>query len=189
MEKKYNMLPLIIIFVIGITINIFFFKNDIVVDDTASKIINDKVFNYTESRQYFLDKPNDFNNYYLLFDEIKLNTNNFISVFNAFKKEELLIKKVYPYINPLYEDKLRKRIGEIYFGNNISLGINNLVNRYIDVLDEYGLDNEINKVNMYGVNIRIVLVNIRNKTMYEFLINNKNIKFSTSQDGIYYKIK
>jgi len=187
--KKNSSMLLLVIFIFGLSMHLFFQKKDIVIDETVSQIINDRVFNYIDSNKYFLNSPNDFNNYYLLFDEIKLNTNNFIQIFNIFKEDELMIRKIYPYINPEHENRLKKHIGEINFSNNEDDNINKIVTKYINALNQYGLDEEINKVNIHGVSIRIVAVNVKNKAMYNFLVNNKKVKFSTSLYGNYYKIR
>ena len=64
-----------------------------------------------------------------------------------------------------------------------------MIDKYIGVLNKYGFDEEENKVDVYGINIRVVLINISNNSMYDFLKSHKEVKFSTSLDGPYYKIK
>ncbi len=190
MTNRYRILPLLIILIIGVSINIFYVKKDVVIDDTVSKIISDKVFNYLDRELFFLDRPSDFNDFYLLFDDYKLSTKNFINVFQHFRDDQLIVKRIYPYINPMYENYLNDYIGEIIFINeDLKSGLNSKLEKYISILDNYGLDDEINKVNVFGVNIRVVLINTSNKSMYNFLINNPNIKFSMMLDGPFYKIK
>ena len=89
--KKNNVFPLLILLLISVSLNIYLTKTDIVIDDTVSKIVSEKVINYLDI-DFFLDKPLDFNDYYLLFDEIKLTSNNFISMFSSLPLKEIDIK-------------------------------------------------------------------------------------------------
>lgn len=187
--KKNNVFPLLILLLISVSLNIYLTKTDIVIDDTVSKIVSEKVINYLDI-DFFLDKPLDFNDYYLLFDEIKLTSNNFISMFSSLPLKEIDIKKIYPYISPRYENSLNKYIGVINFdSSDIKKGLNDAFNKYLNALNNYGLDDEINKINVHGLRIRMVLINAQNKMMYDFLNNHPKIKFSFKLEGPYYKIK
>jgi hypothetical protein len=191
MKKNYRLLPLFIIFVISVSLNIYFYKSDIAKDDTASKMIEDSVMKNENTNNIFTEKPSDYNDFYLLFDELQLTTKNFINIFSQLDHKELTIKKVYPYINPLHEANLRGDLGELTFlgNNNMAEGLNSLIEHYLNALNDYGLDDEMDKVNMYGVYIRVVLVNVSNKTMHDFLTNYPNVKYSMTLDGNYIKIK
>ncbi|MDD4035731.1 MAG: hypothetical protein PHS45_00140 [Bacilli bacterium] len=184
-KKSYKLLPLIIVFILTIAINIFYNRPTMVTDETVTKIIDDSIFKYVKNKDLLKD-PYNYNNFYLLFDERKLNTRNFISLLSDFKREGGSIKKVYPYINPKYDDYLKTELGAINFLNrDLESGINNVVEQFLLVLNDYGLDDEIDKVNIYGIDIRVVLVNASNRSIYNFLTKYKNVKVSDTLDGNY----
>ena len=182
---KRNINFAIFLFFISSYINIFYNRPTMVIDETAARIIDDSIFKYIKDRD-LLKEPNNYNNFYLLFDKTKLNTRNFLSLFKGLQKEGALIKKVYPYINPKYDDYLRTELEEITFLNkDLESGINNVIEQFLLVLNDYGLDDEIDKVNIYGVDIRVVLVNASNKSIYNFLTKYKNVKVSDTLEGNY----
>jgi hypothetical protein len=187
-KKSYRLLPIAFLFIIAVITNIYLSNKEVITDDTVSKMIEDEIFNRNKQTREIFNNPLDYNDFYLLFDEQKINTNNFINTFNFFSNE-LKIKKIYPYIEPQYEEYLYHYIGEITFLNDdINSGLNTFIEKYINILSDYGFENEINKINLYGVDIRVVLVNCSNASMQKFLTKYNNIKYSTSLTGVYHKI-
>jgi hypothetical protein len=131
--------------------------------------------------------PNDFNSFYLLFDTYQLSSKNIDNLFKYYKDNdyEYQIEAIYPYINPLYEDKLSK-VKEIIFGGNTLLsGINNFIITYINELNKNKLDGEVDRVNASGISIRMIKINTSNQSMFEFLKKYSNIKYNLSSTGIF----
>ncbi len=182
----------IIVFIVFLIFNFLMFyiiiPKNYVIDEPASTIIDNKVIKYINvSVEDLVSKPNDFNAFYLLFDTYHLTTKNMeylFSFFNAYNYEYTL-GEVYPYLNPLYKNNLNN-IEEIMFnGSNLVNGINNLYNIYINELEKYNLDKEINKVFVNGIKIRLIKIYTSNEAMYKFLVQNSDIKYSLNKEGIY----
>jgi len=96
----------------------------------------------------------DNNNYqpiYLLFENNTLNTNNFEQILNDFK-----VLKVYPYINPVYSDKLKYNYSFTYETHDYDL--EKFKQNYIVKLRNIGLINEANQIQVNGIIIEKVLV-------------------------------
>jgi hypothetical protein len=185
-----KILSFLLLFIIITTITLVFNKPKMVTNDYNLNNITNKVFNDNNSNE-LLKHPNDYNDVYLLFDEYKLTTNNFIKLFsNLNNSNEIKIKTLYPYFNPLYENNLKHYISSFSFlNNNLLLGINTLYEKYYNVLQDYGYHEEMTKVDIDGIRIRIVLVYVNNLELYNFLNTYPNIKYSYNIDGNYKKTR
>jgi len=190
MKKEfYRIIPLGLIFILLVIINIYASYREVITDETVTKMIEEEVFQRAKKDEAIFKRPLNYSNFYLLFDEQKLTTKNFISLFSFFNKYELQIKKIYPYFNPMYEEYLSYHVGEVIFLNDdITAGLNTLVEKYLTILNDYGLDEEIDKVNLNGISIRVVLINCSNQTMVKFLTKYPKIKYSYQLDGIYRRL-
>jgi hypothetical protein len=161
-------------------------SNDIGID-----IITDKVFNNDNNISDLLKRPYDFNDFYLLFDEFKLNSKNFVNIFAFFdNSSEITVKELHPYINPLYQNNLNDYVGKITFLNkDLLAGLNTAYEKYINILTDYGYDEEISKIDINGIDIRMVLIHCSNQKLYQFLSLYPNIKYNLTIDNNYKKIK
>lgn len=134
-----------------------------------------------------LDYPNDANDFYLLFDSYKLDSKNFDKVLSFFNDPETKILEVYPYINPIYQNVLNDIYVIPYNAISLKKGIANIYNIYMNELEEYHLDDEIDKALVNGVRIRMVKVNTSNKELSSFLINYPNVKYNLTPHGLFKK--
>ena len=142
----------------------------------VTKYLDTDINNYT----------NTSNDFYLLFDSYKLDSNNFEQVLSFFDGYDYYkISKVYPYINPLYQSILKNISVITYDGHTLKDGISNIYNKYMAELEEYRLSDEIDKVLVNGIQIRMIKVKVNNEVLRLFLQKYNNVKYSLSPYGLF----
>lgn len=167
---------------------IFYFSIDMnrKIDEEVINVLEDKVIRYMEDDiKEMINNPHDFNTFYLLFDNHKLDSKNMEQLFSFFNDYEYHISEIYPYVNPLFLEKLGN-IEKISFNSNNLLDIiNHFYLGYTNELSKHNLNEEIEKSLVYGIPIRMIKINTSNKAMYEFLKLNNKIKYSLFKYGIF----
>ncbi len=129
------------------------------------------------------------NDYYLLFDEFKLDSNNFTNVLSILDKYDYKITEVYPYINQIYQDKLESISKIFYNSKSLDDGISIIYNRYLKALEDNYLTDEVDKTLVNGVRIRMIRININGASLREFLSKYNDIKYSTTSAGLFKSFK
>lgn len=131
-------------------------------------------FNYIDDN--VIDTKGDYNIYNITFDRINLNTLNFIDFFKDLNGK---ILGIYPKINSLYADKLTNEINYYAFNtnNSISYNLNNFTNFYKSILDDYGFDNDIEKIHFNGIKIDKVKMYTTFDMINQFIIKYPNITY------------
>lgn len=129
--------------------------------------------------------PNDYNDVYLLFDDYKLDSKNFVKVLSYFDNHPFHIKEVYPYINPMYQSMLSGISKITYNYESLTEGIAGVYKTYLNELEKYRLAEEIDKILANGIKIRMIRVNTNNKAVKLFLLKYKGVRYSFSLDGIF----
>jgi len=133
---------------------------------------------FIETEQSWTKEKDDYNNFYLLFDEVELTTRNFYGILN----NNFEIKEIYPYINPLYENRFRIKK---YVFNSSESSLSSFFKLYRDNLKDLTLDEEITKIDVYGIKIRLVLSHVKNEEMLKLLEAYPNIKYSFDNNKFY----
>lgn len=155
------------------------------------QIVEDKpdAYNVMEyENNSLLDNPTISKDYYLLFDNYKLDTKNFVEVLSNLIKFDARIIAVYPYINPMYQSLL-KEINKInYTTFSLDKGITKMYETYMSELEGHGLTDEIDKVLVNGIRIRMIKANVNNEVLYNFLRNHIGVKYSLSATGLFKEI-
>ena len=118
-----------------------------------------------------ITNDNEYKEIYLFFENDILNTNNFEEYLKRVK-----IIKIYPYINPIYENKIKPNYSYSFNYKNHSYNLEKFKNDYIKKLTTIGLMNEVNEIQIKGITIKKVLVYSNLEELNE-LIKNKNIKY------------
>jgi hypothetical protein len=143
-----------------------------------------EVIKYMDNR--LGDYPNDINDFYLLFDSYKLDSKNFVQILSFFNNYDYKIIEVYPYINPMYQTMLNNIYKIEYSGKSFEDGIANIYNRYMSELDKYRLSEEIDKILVNGIRIRMIKINLSNDILTEFLRKYSGVKYSLTPYGLFY---
>jgi hypothetical protein len=158
------------------------------IDEPINDILTEKVVKYlTDDINAMVEQPKTFNNYYLLFDQYKLNTKNFIKIFSFFNQYnyEYHIMAIYPYINPLYQSILTK-IERISLKNyNLNNILDQFYQTYTNELTKYNLDYELESSFVNGITIRMIKIYTSNEALYTFLNKYPTIKYSLNPSGIF----
>jgi hypothetical protein len=131
------------------------------------------------------DYPNELNDFYVLFDSYKLDSKNFVLVLSFFDDYDYKITEIYPYINPMYNQLLSEIETMSYNHFNLGDGIADIYNRYMKKLEEYRLSDEIDKVLVNGVRIRMIKINITNDIMASFIKKYPGVKYSLTSSGLF----
>lgn len=129
--------------------------------------------------------PNNYSDVYLLFDSYKLDSKNFVEVLSYFDNHTYRIKEVYPYINPMYQTMLSGVNRIPYDYDNLTEGIAGIYKTYLNELEEYRLTEEMDKVFVNGVRIRMLKINANNQVLKSFLKKYKGVKYSVSLYGLF----
>lgn len=139
---------------------------DIEILDSYEVFYNDKEYNLYNNYDY-----------YLVFDEYKLDSNNFRQILSFFDTYKNQIIEVYPDINPLY-NKVLKDINKInYYGKNIDEGLSNIYKEYINILEKNHLYEELDKVYTYGIRINKIKINTSLNILNIFINKYKGINY------------
>lgn len=83
-----------------------------------------------------------------------INTKNIRTYF----KSPIKIIGIYPKINKIYEYKLRNEIGYYKFSNNFETDIEIFTTKYKELLNKYGLYEEIVKIELNGIPLSAVRI-------------------------------
>lgn len=131
------------------------------------------------------DYPKDRNTFYLLFDKFKLDSKNFVKVLSFFDDYNYKIKVVYPYINPLHESTL-KNIQQINYNyNSLNAGIAGIYQKYMNELERLRLTDEIDKVYVNGIRIRMIKIEVDNEVLVKFIRQNNGVKYNLTPYGLF----
>lgn len=140
-----------------------------------SKIKTEMVYSEIEEHNY--------RQIYLLFENNNLNTNNFIELFN-----NIVVLKIYPYINPVYASRIKANYNYSFNHGNYSYELEKFKTEYLKVLKNIGLVSEANYYQSSGVIIKRVLVYEDINNLRNLLGKFNGIKYSLSYNGIYYNL-
>lgn len=117
------------------------------------------IFSISIKSNYLLDNDS-YDEYTLVFEN--LSTNNILDYFS-----DIDIIKIYPYINPIYKDRLNDLSYEVR-GYNLLNEINIFKNKYLDIIKKNSyLDYNYLYVN--GINIYKMDVYMSSKDLYDIL--------------------
>lgn len=119
-----------------------------------------------EKTQTVFYEEEDYNIYEIYFTKGELNTNN---ISNKFKNIQVLT--IYPYINPIYSDKINLK--SYSFQNDFD--IDKFKNKYIKELEEKGFKNEAINFNINGIDIIKIKVYSKETILQENNFNYKKI--------------
>lgn len=158
------------------------------IDEPASTYLVQKVINYgKDDINVMILEPSTFNDYYLLFDQYKLNTKQFIGLFSFLEKGnyEYQIMALYPYLNPLYKNKLIKIESVGVKAGSLGEVLAEFYQIYRSELDYHNLDWEVETSVIKGVPLRLVKINTSNEALYYFLNKYPLIKYSLQIDGLF----
>ena len=137
--------------------------NFIYVDFINNKDNTIKVFG-TES-----DTSNDYDNY-ILYTNNELSTKNIDDYFKYILKSEYQIKTITPKINEIWNDKLKHDLTNISY-----IDLNNFVNKYINILNKYNLDEDVNNARVHGIMIDKIVINTSLKNINALKNYNKKL--------------
>ncbi len=99
-----------------------------------------------------IESDNDYNEYYLSFDENEITTKNFLDIFKDKK-----ILEIYPYINVSYESKVSDKLKKYQFDfNSIKNNIDKFEYNYINFIKRLGFYTESVKLKINGISIKKV---------------------------------
>lgn len=117
--------------------------------------------------------------FYISSKDIKLNTNNLSEYFS---NEDIRIMGIYPNLEKIYNDDLKKRLGYYSFSAlyDNKININNFTNNYVRLLKNNSYIDEANMVYFDGINIDKVLVYTTYNSIY---------LHDSSYHGFSYKVK
>ncbi|HHX16806.1 MAG TPA: hypothetical protein GX725_02740 [Mollicutes bacterium] len=170
---------IVILFILVGSIFLVNFENQIIEEKPDAY----EVIKYMNNDLYdFLDKED---NVYLLFDTFKLDSNNFVKVISFFNKYEYRLEEIYPYINPMYQSMLEKVSVIKYSGTDLKDGINNAYNIYMKALERQYLSEEVDKILVNGMRIRMLKIRAKNNVILSFLRRYPDVKFSKSYYGLF----
>lgn len=118
------------------------------------------VFNENE---YIDNYDSDY--FYIISKDIKLNTNN---LNDYFSDDDIRIMGIYPNLEKIYNDDLKKKLGYYSFSSlyNNKININNFINNYVKLLKNNSYIDEANMVYFDGINIDKVLVYTTYNSIY-----------------------
>ena len=92
--------------------------------------------------------------YYILYPNNELSTKNIDDYFKYILKSEYQIKTITPKINDTWNTNLKNNL------NNISyVDMKYFVNKYINILNKYKLDEDVNNAKIYGIMIDKIVIN------------------------------
>jgi hypothetical protein len=86
----------------------------------------------------------------------------------------------------MYQTMLNNIYKIEYSGKSFEDGIANIYNRYMSELDKYRLSEEIDKILVNGIRIRMIKNNLSNDILTEFLRKYSGVKYSLTPYGLFY---
>jgi hypothetical protein len=129
--------------------------------------------------------PNEFKDYYLLFDSFKLDSNNFVDVMSFFDKYEYKIVAVYPYVNLMYHSILGNTSKINYNASSLGEGIGLVYNTYLKKLEDNRLTSEVDKLLVNGMRIRMLKINTSYNILKIFLDHYPLVKYNLLPYGLF----
>ncbi|NLM63619.1 MAG: hypothetical protein GX190_04835 [Mollicutes bacterium] len=112
--------------------------------------------------------------YNLNVDDLNITSKN---VSQYFQETEVKILGIYPKINKLYQNKFSNKIGYYSFNKAIvNQNLTELETMFKKLLKDYGLNNEIEKVEINGVGISKIRVYASNNDLKKLLNNNPKMQ-------------
>ena len=115
------------------------------------------------------DTSNDYDNY-ILYTNNELSTKNIDDYFKYILKSEYQIKTITPKINEIWNDKLKNDLINISY-----IDLNNFVNKYINILNKYNLDEDISNSKVHGIMIDRIVINTSLKNINTLKTYHKNL--------------
>ena len=115
------------------------------------------------------DTSNDYDNY-ILYTNNELSTKNIDDYFKYILKSEYQIKTITPKINEIWNDKLKHDLTNISY-----IDLNNFVNKYINILNKYNLDEDVNNARVHGIMIDKIVINTSLKNINALKNYNKKL--------------
>ncbi len=127
--------------------------------------------NYQEKTSLVFNEAEYIDNYdheyfYVTSKNIELNTNNLDDYFSDF---DIKIMGIYPNLNKIYNDDLKKRLSYYSFSQlyNNRININNFTNKYVSLLKNNNYIEEANMVYFDGIDIDKVLIYSSYNSIYQ----------------------
>ncbi len=152
---KFFKFILSISFLIVLSISYFNFINDSNIKEVFSEQ-NDTLDNY---------------DYYFLYPNNELSTENIDDYFKYILKNEYQIKTITPKINDTWNDNLKNELKNISYINK-----EDFINKYINILNKYKLDEDISNAKVYGIMIDKIVINTSLKNIDTLKTYHKNLK-------------
>lgn len=132
----------------------------------------------TVSQEVFRDKQIEQNHYYLSFEHETCTSRDLDTYFKDFDIE---IERIYPKIQlSIVDDRINQQLSSFsYYGREL------FEQQYKQVLQKYGLDQDIEKVNRYGVLILKVKILSDYSTLQQLLTRFPSLQSSYRLEGKY----
>lgn len=132
----------------------------------------------TVSQEVFRDKQIEQNHYYLSFEHETCTSRDLDTYFKDFDIE---IERIYPKIQlSIVDDKINQQLFSFsYYDREL------LEQQYKKILQNYGLDQDIEKVNRYGVLILKVKILSDYSTLQQLLTRFPSLQYSHQLEGKY----
>ncbi len=139
-------------------------------EDSTSLVFNENEYIDNYDYEYF----------YVDSKEIKLNTNN---LNDYFSDKDIKIMGIYPNLEKIYNDSLKKRLSYYSFSPlyNNKININNFTNNYVSLLKNNNYIEEANMVYFDGINIDKVLVYASYNSIYLHDLNYNNFNYKVKE--------
>lgn len=120
------------------------------------------------------NKNNDHTIYNLLVEDTSITTKN---LYNHFYDTDIKILGIYPKLNYLYKNKIFNRIGYYSFKKPIfHQNILEFETYFKKMLKDYGLNSEIEKIELTGIGISKIKIYASKKDIKTLLNKNRKIK-------------
>lgn len=132
----------------------------------------------TVSQEVFRDQSIEQNHYYLSFEHETCASRDLDTYFKDFDIE---IERIYPKIQlSIVDDKINQQLFSFsYYGREL------FEQQYKQILQKYGLDQDIEKVNRYGVLVSKVKILSDYQTLQQVLKHFPSLQYSYELDGKY----
>ena len=132
----------------------------------------------TVSQEVFRDNPIEQNHYYLSFEHETCTSRDLDTYFEDLDVE---IERIYPKIQlSIVDDKINQQLFSFsYYDREL------LEQQYKKILQNYGLDQDIEKVNRYGVLVSKVKIATDYSTLQQLLTRFPSLQYSHQLEGKY----
>lgn len=134
--------------------------------EKTSLVFNDEEYIDNYDHEYF----------YITSKDIQLNTNNLNEYFDGF---DIKIMGIYPNLDKIYPDDLKKKLNYYSFSQlyNNRININNFTNKYVSLLKNNNYIEEGNMVYFDGIDIDKVLIYSSYNSIYEHDLKYHNFNY------------